>query len=488
MAESTKSFEERIESNVKTSAIAVPESLVALSPEERERLGKRATRKLDLLILHALVIMYVLNYLDRQSIASAKLANLVEDLGLTDVQYQTCISLLFVGYILMQVPSTIMVGKISRPATYICAAMALWGIISACTGAVNSFAGLVTCRFFLGFVEAVFFPGALHYLSTFYTRRQYALRTAILYSGAQLGNAFGGLLAIAILQADGLHGIQGWRWLFIIEGVATVGLALLFATYLPNSVETAKFLTPQEKDFLSYNFRLDQGQADHKDELSAWDAFSMAVTDPKTWILLCVLYAVYIDGAVIQFFPSVVQTLGFSRNITYVLTAPPYLVCCVAMIVNGWHSDKTRERYWHIVTPLCFTVIAHVIAVATTNTAGRYVAMMLMPGSIYASSVVILSWVAGSLTQPAAKRAAGISLINAIANTPNIWCSYLYDGAPRYLLAFLVNLGAAVAAIILATICRVYLARQNTILEAGYDDKKSAPTKEQQDVGFRYML
>lgn len=116
------------------------------------------------------------------------------------------------GSVLMQVPSNMIVGKIRWPGIYICIAMAIWGLVSALTAVTHSSAGLMASRFFLGFIEAVFFPGALFYLSLFYTRKQFALRTAILYSGSQLGNAFGGLFAIGILELDGKNGIAGWRW------------------------------------------------------------------------------------------------------------------------------------------------------------------------------------------------------------------------------------------------------------------------------------
>lgn len=161
-------------------------------------------------------MQYVLNYLDRQNIASARLAGIEEDLSLSTVQYQTVVSILFVGYILMQVPSNMIAGKISVPGLYICCAMALWGLISGLMATVQSFATLLVCRFFLGFVEAVFFPGAVFFLSLFYNRQQFAFRTAILYSGSQLGNAFGGLFAIAILNLDGAHGIAGWRWVRLL--------------------------------------------------------------------------------------------------------------------------------------------------------------------------------------------------------------------------------------------------------------------------------
>jgi len=221
----------------------------------------------------------------------------------------------------MQVPSNLLVSKIRYPAVYICSAVVLWGAISACTAAVQSFESLVVCRFFLGFVEAVFFPGAFYYLSLYYSRKQIAFRTAILYSGSQLGNAFGTLLAIAITQLDGQHGIAGWRWLFLIEGVLTVGLGIVFACYLPNSPSKVRWLSEQEHEWLAWNYKNDQKQQDNSHEITAWQGFYMAATDPKTWLLMGILYATYTSAAVNNFFPTVVSGLGFSTNASYGLTA-----------------------------------------------------------------------------------------------------------------------------------------------------------------------
>ncbi|RHZ62468.1 uncharacterized protein CDV56_108247 [Aspergillus thermomutatus] len=463
-----------------------PASLRALSEVEYTKIGRRATLKLDALIMPCMVTMYILNYLDRQNIAAAKLAGIEEDLHISGVQYQTCVSILFV--VLMQVPSNIIVGKIRWPGIYICIAMALWGLLSALTAIVHNFAGLMASRFFLGFIEAVFFPGALFYMSLFYTRKQYALRTAILYSGSQLGNAFGGLFAIGILELDGKSGMEGWRWLFLIEGVLTIALAIIIAFILPNKLTTLRGFTKLEKEWLVWNFEEDQGQQDNADEISAKKGVSMAVTDPKTWLLMATLYAIYIAAAVSNFFPSVVATLGYNRNETYALTAPPYILCVIVMVINGFHSDKKQERYWHIVCPMIICLAANIIAVATLNTAARYVAMMMMPGSFYAAAIVVLSWVAGSLSQPTIKRASAIALINAVCNTPNVWCSYLYGSSPRYLVAFLVNLAASAVAIIAATGTRMYLRRQNHKLDNGIDTGRNGPTPAQQASGFRYTL
>lgn len=194
----------------------------------------------------------------------------------------------------MQVPSNMVASKIKWPGIYINVAMAVWGAISACTAAVNNFSGLVAARFFLGVVEAAFMPGVVYYISLFYNRQQMALRTAIFYSGSQIGNAVGPLIAIGVLNLDGKQGIAGWRWLFIIEGVVTIFFAIIFAIILPHSLQTIRGFTELEGQFLQYNYAKDIGQQDHKDEASAWKGLKLAVSDPKTWLLLATLWAVRI--------------------------------------------------------------------------------------------------------------------------------------------------------------------------------------------------
>jgi MFS family permease len=242
----------------------------------------------------------------------------------------------------MQVPSNLVVSKIRYPALYICSAVVVWGLVSALTATVHSFGGLLACRFFLGFVEAVFFPGALFYLSIYYNRKQFAFRTAILYSGSQLGNAFGTLFAIGIMKLDGVHGLEGWRWLFLIEGIITIGFAIIFAFYLPNSPQKIIGMSEEEKAWLRWNYESDQKQQDDSGEVTAKQGFLMAVSDPKTWLMCGTLYATYTAAAVNNFFPTVVAGLGFSQTKSYGLTAPPFLLCVICMLVNGFHSDKVR--------------------------------------------------------------------------------------------------------------------------------------------------
>ena len=184
-----------------------------LTAEERHDLELKLVRKIDVHLLPMLVIMYIMNYLDRNNIAAARLAGLEEELNLSSPQYLTCLSILFVGYLLMQIPSNLFLNKIGKPALYLPTVMIVWGTISAATAAAHSFGGLVAIRFFLGFVEAAYFPGCLFFLSSWYTRKELGFRTAILYSGSLFSGAFSGLISAGI--TNGLDGAKGLRYIYL---------------------------------------------------------------------------------------------------------------------------------------------------------------------------------------------------------------------------------------------------------------------------------
>ena len=183
-----------------------------------EAARKRLLRKVDARLLPFLIIMYLLNFLDRSNLAQARQGSLEVDLGMTKTDFNLATSIFFVGYLLMQLPSNLLITRV-RPSLYLSSAMALWGGVSACNAATRKFTDLVVVRFFLGFVEAPFFPGAVFLMSSWYTRAELTCRISYFYSGSALANMFGGIIGAAVLESfDGAHGIAGWRWLFIIVG------------------------------------------------------------------------------------------------------------------------------------------------------------------------------------------------------------------------------------------------------------------------------
>lgn len=199
------------------------------------------------------------------------------------------VSILFVGYILMQVPSNLFLNKLGRPSLYIPGVMIIWGVVSGATAGAQGFGGLLAARFFLGFVEAPYFPGCLFYLSSWYTGRELALRTALLYSGSTIAGAFSGLIGAGVVGGlDGAKGLRAWRWLFIIEGAATVVLALCAIPLLPDLPANTMWLSEKERKYATWRLEKEAGRPDCDEgpEQGFWTGFVLAIKDVKTWILV----------------------------------------------------------------------------------------------------------------------------------------------------------------------------------------------------------
>ncbi|KAJ5361139.1 MFS general substrate transporter [Penicillium brevicompactum] len=490
--------------NVTHLAFQMPACLANLSPEERDQMEKKLVRKIDTRLLIMMVVMYILNYLDRNNIASAKLAGLEEDLNLKGEQYQTSVSILFVGYLLMQVPSNMILNKFGKPSIYLPGCMMAWGIVSTCTAATKSYGGLLACRFILGFVEAAYFPGCLYLLSAWYTRKELVKRTALLYSGSLISGAFSGLIAAGITNGlSGARGISAWRWLFIIEGAITVFVSLISIFIIPDLPRTTSWLTEEEKALAAWRQTEDIGEDDWVDseQQSMFHGAKLAFKDYKVWLLLGTVYGCTASGAVTTFFPIVMSGLGKDSVTTLLLTTPPYLIGTIIVLIAAWHADKTGERYLHIALPPILAIACFIIAVTTTSFAPRYVAMCLMIGGIYSSYVVVLGYISNVLPRPATKRAAALALINCLSNVCQVYTPYLYPNtaAPQYTMAFSYNIAMSALTIIFATILRVVLGRLNKTLdeEEGTDIAPSPRQQENEEHGlpgqavargFRFLL
>jgi MFS family permease len=346
--------------------------------------------------------MYWLNYLDRNAIALAKLSSLTKDLGITDVQYQTCVSILFAGYVIMGIPSNMLLTKV-KPSLFLVGVMMTWAVISVCTAFSSNFTGLLLTRFFLGVVEAPYYPGALLIISNFYTRTEVATRIAVLYTGNILATAFAGLIAAGIFQLDGRMGYAGWQWLFIIQGSATGVVALIAYPFLPNSPLTTSWLTPEERQLA--HSRLLRDKVDESEKGSVWKGLRQAVSDPRVW-LFCLMQNLHLSANGFKnFFPSVIKTLGFSRIITLVLTCPPYLIAGVFSITVSLTSGKYNERTWHITGCKAIAILGFALAPATLNTGVRYFAMCVFTIGTYGVNSINLGWAATVCSQSVEKKA-----------------------------------------------------------------------------------
>ncbi|KAJ9422868.1 Indoleamine 2,3-dioxygenase-domain-containing protein [Fusarium oxysporum] len=417
--------------SAKLSVESHPESRAAaafaMDSQHRQAVEKSMKRKLDTRCA-LFVLIYIMNYLDRNNMAAARLKGLQEDLNLSYNQYATCLSILYVGYILMQVPSNMFINRIQRPSLYISAAMLLWGLISTLSGSVHNFAGMVCIRFFLGFVEAAFLPGALLILSKWYTRRELTKRNAILFCGNLISNAFSALVGAGVLSnMQGVLGHAAWRWLFWIEGAITMSIAISAAFILPDLPHNSRGFTEEERQVAQLRMIEDVGEADEdSSEESAFYGLKLAVKDLKIYIMMLTFTAYVVGLSFNAFFPSLTETLGFGYVPTLLMSAPPWVFSCIVSVINAWHSDRTQEKFWHIVGPIGIGTTGFIISMATENVAARYLALFLQAAS-YAGFIVFYSWISSSFPRPPAKRAVAIAMINAFSQLGNVAGSYVWD-------------------------------------------------------------
>jgi MFS family permease len=451
--------------------------------EWHSKFQKKLLRKLDLHILPVIVVMYLLNFLDRSNLSQARLGGLEKDLNMAGDDFNVVTSILFVGYLLMQIPSNILLVRV-RPAIYLGTCMTIWGLISALQGgAVKSYGGLLACRFFLGFIEAPFFPGVIMLLSSWYTRNELAHRFALFYGGSQLGNMFGGLIAAGVLaNLDGARGIAGWRWLFIIEGTITMFVALLSIVILPNYPSTTRWLSDEEKAYSEWRLHRDIGTLDDMYSVSLKEGIKLAFKDYKTYIFGLMMNANTLNQTFSYFFPTIVKTLGYSNTVTLLLTVPVWFAAFLFSVVFSWHASRTNERAFHICAAMLISCIGNILVISTTNNGARFFAMFLMPIGAFPGIQLILAWVVNSMPRPAAKRTVALAVANTMSNAANVYGSYLYQAqdGPRYVIGGIVIAVMAIVCIILTLVMRYCLIRENKRLERQEDPVLG--------IGFRHIL
>lgn len=443
--------------------------------------------------------------------AAAKLQGLEEDLNLDDAQYQTGLSILFVAYILMQVPSNLLLNYMGRPSLYLGFFTTAWGLVSTLTSQVKGYGGIVACRFILGLVEAPFFSGVLFYLSKWYTKKELALRMSIFYSGSLLSGAFGNLIAAGILNGlDGHQGISAWQWLYIIEGVITIAIGLTVAAVLPDFPDTWRLLSPEMKHVANRRLAIEAAEADVDEagKMSQITGLKLAFTDIKTYALALAHMAINGAAGFQNFFPTLTGTLGYSQIISLLLVAPPYIFMVFYSLTHSYLSDRLGTRFWFFIYPIPITIVGFIIFMTTDAFGPRYFSMFLMI-FVFAQNGTLYSWIATAIPRPPAKRAAAYAFINSLGNSASIWTPFTYreQDEPHYRPAMAVCIALQVLGFLMALVMYFHMTGQNKQLARLEDedvvltDRELARlqrTAEVEDIdiatarqlqkGFRYMI
>ncbi|KAJ3525593.1 hypothetical protein NM208_g11573 [Fusarium decemcellulare] len=469
------------DADLKADKLADP-SRVAELTEAEKIIEKQLVRRIDWIILPLIITVYLLNWIDRNNYASARLAGLEEDLNLNLTQYQTGLSILFVGYILGQIPSNLLLNWFGRPSWYLGFFTIAWGLVSGLTSLVQNFAGIAVCRFILGFVEAPFFPGVLFYLSKWYTKKEMNLRMSIFYSGALIAGAFGNLIAAGILNGlGGVRGISAWRWLYIIEGAVTVAAGIAVCFLLPDFPHNWRALSPEMQHVANRRLALEAAEADTDEEgaSSQLKGLKLCVTDIKVWIFTGIYMGLTGAQGFGYYFPTLTGTLGYSRFISLLLVAPPHVFITLWSYVHGIISDRFTTRYWFCLYPIVVSIIGFVVFMTTDIFGPKYMTFFFMMFLMNVNGT-LFSWIAGVISRPPAKRAAAYALINSLGNSVSIWTPYTYldKESPYFYTGIGICVGLITISGLLMTLLRFILIRENNRLARLENENTSLTQKE----------
>lgn len=244
---------------------------------------------------------------------------------------------------------------------------------------------------------------------------------------------------------------------------------------LPDYPATTKWLTEEERTLAIARLAEEANESDHDETKSKFGGLKLAFADPVLYIIWVMQLGLNTAACFTNFFPTIVETLGYGRTETLLLSAPPYIFAAIVSVSNSFHSDRVNERWLHVVWPQVFSSVGFIISAVTLNMAARYISTFMMM-SIYASFGCILSWVSTSLPRPRSKRAVAYAVVNAGSNFASIYASYFYPSSqgPRYWQANVANVAFSALCILMATLLHFTLRWRNRCLDKASDADTAA--------------
>jgi D-galactonate transporter len=375
----------------------------------QSELARRTIRKVAWRLVPFMGLLYLLAFLDRVNIGFAALT-MNADLGLTPRMFGLASGIFFLGYVLFEVPSNVMLERFGAR-LWIARITISWGLLSAATAFVAAPMHLYVLRFLLGVAEAGFFPGMILYLTYWFPAPYRARILSAFMVALPVSSVIGGPLSTAILTVD-TAGLRGWQWMFLIEGVPAVlfGIAVLFV--LRDRPSRAAWLAEDERQWLEEELESERSQHSAQQR-----RLMQALRNPRVWALGLVYFGMVVGLYAFNFWlPQMVQALGrLSTSQVGLAVAVPYAIAAVVMMLWGRRSDRKADRTWHIAMP-AFVAAAALGASAQLTDSPLLGAVMLSVGAICIYAALPVFWTLPTSMLAGSAAAAGIALINSIGN------------------------------------------------------------------------
>lgn len=381
---------------------------------ENKTMGKVTKRLLPFLML-----LYLIAYLDRSNISVAAL-QMNADLGLSAKMYGLGAGLFYVTYILFEIPSNVILVKVGAR-RWIARIMVTWGLVAVGMAFIRTPEQLYGMRLLLGTAEAGFTPGIIYYLSQWFPSDNRAKAMSYFYIAAALASVIGLPLSGALLELHGVFGFAGWRWLYLIEGIPALILGFVVLKYLPDNIQGAKWLLPEQRKWLS-KVITDELKIGHEKKEGKWYSI---FSDKYVWLLsfFWLLQAFGTIGITL-FLPQILKSIsGGTDFIISLLSALPFLFACIFMYFNSKNSDASGERRLHLGIPLLVSGFLLIMSIYTGITT-TYVLLVASVAMNWAVTPVF--WAITTEYLSSGSVAAGsIAMINAIANIAGATLPYL---------------------------------------------------------------
>lgn len=374
--------------------------------------GKRVVGKVTARLIPFIFLCYVIAYIDRVNIGFVK-GPLQADLGLSAEVFGRGAGIFFIGYCLFEIPSNLVLAKVGAR-VWIARIMIVWGLVSAfgmmLVRGTWSWYGM---RFLLGVAEAGFFPGMVLYLTYWVPSRYRARINALFMMAAPISIAVGAPISQMILKMDGLGGVKGWHWLFILEGIPAVILGLLALKFLTDRPEKASWLKPEERAWLEEEMARERAAKALPPGHSEWKALG----DPKL-LLLCAIYFLQalVTYGIFLWLPAMMEKVTGLKGLKLgLVSAIPFIAAIAGMILIGMHSDRKGERKLHVAFCAGLAAVGIVLAVVFRNNGPLFVAAFAIC-QVGQRSVMSVFWSIPPIFLAGSAAAAGIALINSIGN------------------------------------------------------------------------
>ncbi|KAH9903532.1 major facilitator superfamily transporter [Xylariomycetidae sp. FL2044] len=441
-------LDEKTGADIRDSDVESPQSIQAdlhIDPAAEKKL----LRKLDTFLAPLCVIFFLVAYLDRSNIGNAAIAGMVEDLELTGNRLNVAVTLFYVTYITFEIPASLIMKK-ARPSRLIPFFILAWSAVIVGSAFVQNYASLLATRLLLGAFESGLFPCLTLYLSTFYKKEEQARRISYLFVASALSGAFGGLLAYGLTSMHGARGLEGWRWLFLVEGLISVVVGLLAVFFLPDGFETAWWLKEDEKALMRIRqeqVKIYLGESETFDKAEV----KLAFEDVKIWLSgACQFCADTCSFGFGTFLPVIIKGFGYGSVRTQLLTVPVYIWASVVYIFISFMSDRFNKRAVFMVPMALVTAAGYAmqVGVPMSSTSVLYFGTFVTATGIYCVVGLNVTWVSNS-NAGYFKRATAIGLQQTIGNSAGILAGQIYrlqtpDG--RYTIGNSVSLATIILA------------------------------------------